>query len=511
MGFNKYVLLALPLAIAPTVVAYGAEQIGKQPPAGAVVDGEGAAKSSRQPPPAKATSEEAGLCDQYGPEFIAIPRMDTCIHVGGLVRINSQYVPGRDVYNVATGKVSQRANAQDTTGLSVRAHLILDARTDTGWGALQSFINVRTTVGDGLRNFTSPSSEFATSISPGGNSATTSVILERAFVKFGGLTAGVGNDNFSTIPPYMFGPVIGELFGTGVKQIAYTHNFGGGFSGTVALESKGDFAGNTVIPGNSLPLGPSVVPYATSVQYNNQLDSSAALIGNLRNDADWGFLQSSFGFAKNAVNAQTLTSAYDPLVGPTSALGWGAGVSGRYLMPFVAPGDEFRFQLSFTRGIMGLVAGLGSLNDYNDPMMKRGIGGIITVPQNMIPTTVTANGTVTSISESSAYSATVMYTHYWSKEWRSNADVGYMQVIMPKAYSNGSGAGLNTQEGNAHLLVAGANLIWAPSRLWDIGVEVDYLRLAQSIQNPDAAFVAAGMPGLKGDVWSVAARLQRRF
>jgi Porin subfamily len=490
MSFSKYALLAAPLTFLPAIAAHGAEPSSNQPPAKA---------------------QKVGPCDRYGRDYIYVPGVDTCFHIGGVVGIETQYLPGHDIYNVATGQVSQRASAQATMGMGVLARINLETRKETSWGSLESMISVRGIVGDGVRSFKAPSSEFMTSYAAAGYSSSATVVTERAYVKLAGLTAGLDYDRFSTIPPYMFGPTIGGNFVAGVKQVAYRYDFGAGFSSTVALESKGDMAGNTVIAGDGATLGPSVVPYATSVQYTNQWDNSTVLVGNLRNDAKWGFIQGNVAVAKNTINATTLTSAYNPLNTPTGYPAWAAGFSARYLMPFIAPGDEFRFQSAFTQGIIGLVASTGSTNDYTDFFMSRGVGGIITVPQNMIPTAVTATGAVTSVGQSSAYNVVGMYTHYWSPEWRSNADVGYMQIFMPKAYSTGVGADLNTQAGNASLLITGVNLIWSPNQMWSTGIELDYLHLTQSIQNPDAAFVAAGMPGLKGDGVAVSFRLDRHL
>jgi hypothetical protein len=180
-------------------------------------------------------------------------------------------------------------------------------------------------------------------------------------------------------------------------------------------------------------------------------------------------------------------------------------------MPFIAPGDEFRFQTTYTHGIIGLAADAGSYNDYSDFYMSRGAGGIISVPQNMIPTRVTASGTVTSVGEIGAFDVVGMYTHYWSPHFRSNADIGYLQTYVPTAYASGASTGLNTQAGNVHLLVTGANLIWSPLKNLDIGVELDYLHLTQSIQNPDSAYTAAGMPGLNGDALTLIGRVSRLF
>jgi hypothetical protein len=428
-----------------------------------------------------------------------------------MIRFLAEYTPGHDVYNLATGKISQKAGTQDTSGVEVRGRIDIDARTETPYGTIQSVLWLRGINQDGLRN-TATSTEFVPAIVAGGN-ATTTVTMERGYVNFAGLTAGVNVENFTTFPDYMFGPVIYGGFTNGVKQLAYTYAFGGGISGTLALEAKSDMGGNVVNAGNGSPLGTSLVPYATSVQYNNQLDSEAVLVGNIRDDAKWGFIQANFALTKNTINGTTLNSTYSPLNDPTSSLGWAAGFSLRYLMPFVAPGDEFRFQAAYDNGLIGLVKSAGSLNDVSDATMKRGIGGIITVPQNMIPTTVTAAGVVTGVGQSTSYSAVGMYTHYFSPEWRTNFDVGYMQLFMPTAYSNGVAAGLNTQEGNARLFGAGINLIWSPgaSRNLDIGIELDYVNLVQSIQNPSAAFIAAGQPGLKGDALTAIFRINRLF
>jgi hypothetical protein len=490
MRVSTYALLAAPLVIIQATAAYGAETTAKQPPVIASVG-------------------DSVACDAYGPGFVSLADVSTCIRIGGLVRVLEQYNPGHSVYNVATGKVSQLASAQDTSGMEVRGRIDLDSRTETAWGTLQTVIWLRGTNTDGLRN-AAAATQFSPSITPGNNGAT-SIIMERAYVKFAGVTAGVGSENFSTIPDYMYGPAVYAGFPNGVKQVAYTSDSGGGFSSTIALESKDDMGGNNVTAGDGSPLGPSVVPYATAVQYSDQLDNTAVLIGTLRDDAKWGFIQGNVALANNTINGTTLTSTYNPLNSPKSSLAWAAGFSVRYLMPSIAPGDEFRFQFAFDNGLIGLIKSAGSLNDFSDATMKRGIGGVITVPQNMIPTAVTATGVVTGVGQSTSYGVMGMYTHYWSPQWRTNADAGYMQIFMPKALSTGVGAGLNTQAGNANVFVGGANLIWSPAKGWDIGAELDYMYMAQGIQNPDAAFVAAGSPGLKGDAATLILRLNRIF
>ena len=93
------------------------------------------------------------------------------------------------------------------------------------------------------------------------------------------------------------------------------------------------------------------------------------------------------------------------------------------------------------------------------------------------------------------------------REWRSNFAVGYAEVTPPTANSNCSAASfladtcsaLNTQWGRGDLLQLAANLIWSPTKNFDIGLDVEYLHLDSTLQNPSASYIAAGKPGLHPD------------
>ena len=49
------------------------------------------------------------ICDAYGAGFFFIPGTETCLRVGGYVRFEMQYTPGRDVFAVSqTGAEPER-------------------------------------------------------------------------------------------------------------------------------------------------------------------------------------------------------------------------------------------------------------------------------------------------------------------------------------------------------------------------------------------------------------------
>src|SRR5664279_2202611 len=79
--------------------------------------------------------EYVKVCSAYGAGFFFIPGTDTCLRVGGYVRAEYQYTPGRNVRTVAGGgAVTQRAGDQDTFGMEIRGRVDLDARTQTAYG-----------------------------------------------------------------------------------------------------------------------------------------------------------------------------------------------------------------------------------------------------------------------------------------------------------------------------------------------------------------------------------------
>ena len=81
-------------------------------------------------------------------------------------------------------------------------------------------------------------------------------------------------------------------------------------------------------------------------------------------------------------------------------------------------------------------------------------------------------------------------THYWASQWRSNFMAGYVQVNTPTstafAYdstSGGLGAYGLPQWGTGKLWTVSGSLIYSPVKDFDIGVELQYANIKNSIQN----------------------------
>jgi hypothetical protein len=450
------------------------------------------------------------ICDAYGAGFFYIPGTDTCLRVGGYVRAEYQYTPGQAIRSIANGAVTQVSSAQDQTGMEMRGRIDVDARTQTAWGTVQTVVNLRGTNTDGIRN-SSSTVNFGTAYVPQGNGSS-SLTMERGFIRFAGITAGVATENFVAAPGYLYFAPPWAKFSNGAKQLAYTATFGGGFSATLAVESRGDFPYNSV-SGTTVV---SATPTAVNSTYVSQWDTGYNLVGNVRYDQGWGFVQLSGALGNNSTSTAP-SASYNPLLGPEKYGAYAIGGTIRVNLPMLAAGDQIYLIGTYAHGMDGLVltGGTSSLGDGDN---KRLLGGIVRNDSNLFVTSVNSSGTPEGFGTENAWQIGTLFTHYWAPQWRSNFAVGYVHFDPPTASCSTVSAGacvqnsgLNTQLGQADIWDANGSIIWSPTSNFDIGLELAYAHIKQTIQNPTSAFISAGQPGLSEDNWGTKLRLERTF
>jgi len=440
--------------------------------------------------------EYVKVCSAYGAGFWFIPGTDTCIRVGGYVRAEYQYTPGKDIYSTtglpANGYRTQVAGDQDTWGMEIRGRIDIDGRTQTAWGTAQTVIQLRGANTDGIRAIGATVTN-GTGYAPGTN-ATTAMTMERAYVRFAGFTFGVSSENFVTFPSFVYHSNITAGFPNGIKQIAYTGTFGGGWSATIAIEARGDFTGSSGQANHTYVYTPT---------------EGVALVGNIRVDQSWGFAQLSGAITQNShAAAGTLVAASVPannlLSGSSDATAWAIGFGAKINLPMLAAGDAFYFSANYAEGWNGL-AGCSVISDCSDSSSKRGSGGVLYQIPNMILTSFV--GGTNTYKNTRAWNIAGLIQHFWSPQWRSNLEVGYNQIYAPAAAAS---AGI--QPGNANIWGVIGNLIWSPVQRLDIGVELAYYQGHTSLQNVPAAFAAAGQPGIgTNSNWSTKMRVERLF
>lgn len=175
--------------------------------------------------------EYVRICDAFGAKFYYIPGTDTCLRVGGYVRVQSGGVWGNAAdltarYGVPAAEVNNYAT-------QARGHIDLDARTQTDFGLVRAYIGLEMTVG------ASNTTAAGTAANP--NYSGTNANLAAAFIQvsndWGTYTAGHTGSFFDFYGGVGWGFRLGEEAGTGEATLfAWTFAGGNGFSFTLSAE-----------------------------------------------------------------------------------------------------------------------------------------------------------------------------------------------------------------------------------------------------------------------------------
>lgn len=426
----------------------------------AVAGAQAADLPSRKAAPA---AEFVRVCSAYGSGYFFIPGTDTCLRVSGQVRAEA-------LVSNTYGRFS------DAYGIRARARMNLDARTQTGWGTLRTFIRAELNNQNGqyINRGTFP----GVGVRAGGPAAP-SVNGTLMFVQFAGITAGRYTsffDFYGTDAYWNFGPISGTQ-GDSVNGFAYTATFGGGFSATLSLESRQD---------RELGLTPTgAVPGYAGARYPD-------LVGVLRMQQGWGTAQ-IMGAVRD-VNIATTGAAVPAFSG--SKTGWALGGGVMFNLPMLAPGSQLYVEGVYTQGAVhylgfstGPRLGYATFNTPSD----YAFGAI---------------GPVNVARLAEGYSLMAALRHFWTPTLKQAIFAGYTNVsygaLSPIAGAFGAGRSFSRFE-------VGTNLVWSPVAGLDIGVEVLYRSV-----DPRGSFTYTDRSGVvrtKGSEtgWEGRLRIQRDF
>ncbi len=234
--------------------------------------------------------EYVKVCSLYGAGFWYVPGTDTCLKIGSFVR---EEIGWNQTGSLATG-ISNGTGGQftrtDTSQLAMRtrADISVDLRTQTEYGTLRSYLE----------------GGFESTSVNGGATSNDVVWFDRGFIQFAGLTAGRIRSYFDINSPYEFAYMTQMTNGNsntfrGLWGIAYTAQFGNGFSGSISFEDGGSSSqGNNA--GQSRGRGHRDVNLSMASQwglgttsFDNEGWKFPDVIGSLRIDQAWGYAQVS--------------------------------------------------------------------------------------------------------------------------------------------------------------------------------------------------------------------------
>jgi hypothetical protein len=462
------------------------------------------ARAADLPARQAAPIEYVRICDAYGAGFFYIPGTDTCLRVGGLAlaelrgfdpsfSIVGPLFYGNGISHLGAGFVpspSEYSNA-------------LDARTQSPWGTLRSFIRVDSFYGsNGSAALGSLGQQLDTFNTTAGTSASRlTTALNKAFLQFAGLTAGQAQSMFDFYAdPYNYHSLRGS--NATVALLAYTATFGSGFSATLSVEDEADrraAVGSTIA---STTAAPTTVGGISATSFQAQPGGSRVpeIIGNIRLDQPWGAAQLSA--AAHQVDSSLFGAS--ALTTPPTASAFPALTSNSFGFA-IPPGDKLWLQAAYEKGAFGYIAGnnlaysYGSVNQNRFPgsggtPLDYGDGGN---PQVNSDCVFTGSG---ACERQSGWDITGAYKHYWLPILSSAVFGSYLEVHYPANVLNGFGGAVgvsNLKEGRV-----GTNLVWTPLKGFDIGAEFMYVHLNETRPvglAPNSALTAAGLPAFQSN------------
>ncbi|MFC0283990.1 porin [Camelimonas abortus] len=449
--------------------------------------------------------EHVKVCSAQGAGFFYIPGTDTCIRIGGRARFE---------YNLSGPLKVGNPDRSSFRGLG---RLQVDARTNTEWGVLRTFVSFEIasrTGGWSLRSGTAErmAQAFGATGVDTFNRAQKSVEADKAFIQFAGLTAGRFGSFFD-----FYGHTL-ELIGAtsssdvlSTNGLAYTAKLGNGFTATVSMEDPtfrrtpvyysgntgpvvvgGKYYGNvgvTFDPATGLPLS-----YA-SVDVAQRLNTPDFILA-LRQDGDWGSAQLSAALHQISVGNYVSTGDAGTYIAPKRPdAAWGYAVQGgvKVNLPFLAKGDQLWLQGAWGRGAMAYT---GATAMFGGDSLTGQSFGRFTV--NTVDAYVNAYG---DLKLGQSWSVLGAFLHYWTPTVRQAVFASYSKIeygsgargALGPLYAGVGGslipAGLQFSPQQAvtyaesavlrdsGLLIAGTNLVWSPVKGLDIGAEVAFAQV----------------------------------
>jgi hypothetical protein len=320
----------------------------------------GGAQAADLPVKAKAV-EYVKVCSLYGAGFFYIPGSDTCIKLGGYMRIDSTFNGGIYDQPAWSGDLGLGTRYRNSYASRSRAALTVDTRTATEYGVVRTFLQ-----GDfqfsTLGNSTQNPNNLNTSLGNNNQLLDTVgggyVAVEFAFVQFAGFTFGKSASAYATPwhgypgnnSSYLIG---GHTTVTGVNNIQYTAQFGNGVSGTIGLDDPTVF-NRTAIYNLSTPMG-ALGTAGNAYAGVNMPD----VVGNIRVDQAWGLFQVSAALHEVDASYNTLggTTSAVPAVAGSALSGhpdtkYGGSVMAALQIKNIptGAGDDIKFDASWAKG-----------------------------------------------------------------------------------------------------------------------------------------------------------------
>jgi hypothetical protein len=501
----------------------------------------GGAQAADLPVKAKAV-EYVRICSLYGAGFFYIPGTDTCIKLGGYLRVDTTFNGGIHGQPAWSGDIGQQNRYRDYFASRSRMALTVDTRTATEYGVVRTF-------GQGDFQF----STLGSSRNPNvlntnlGNNAQLLdsagggyVAVEYLFIQFAGFTFGKSSSAYSTPWNGFPGNISSSLLGgnntdTGVNNIQYTAQFGNGVSGSIGLDDPTVWDRTALY---NLSTGLNAVG-TTGNAYGGV--RAPDIVGNIRVDQAWGLFQiSAAGHLVNgSYNTLTATTAAPTALSEISGHPddkWGGSVMAALQIKNLptGTGDDIKFDVSYAKGdTKNVIATSGTSPSFamfgSSGIAYQSVGFGATTDGVYLP----GLGGTGGIKLTEAYGVRGAFNHNWDPYWSSSLFGSYSAVRY-----NGAAGDLTTAKGaycaayvasnpgvksadfscNPDFNVSQLGVVtrWTPVKNLTFSAEVQWFHLDQKFTGTSVLGAAAPKPATvyqfkDQDAISLQLRAQRNF
>lgn len=315
--------------------------------------------------------EYVKVCSLYGAGFYFVPGTDTCIKLGGYLRVDGALNTNTSFNNRTNGTAGANNRLSNYYTARSREELNIDTRIATEYGIVRTYFDATFTwttgnyVGTGSA---SGATQYSGTL--GLNSAGTALVgsaggavnatdggvgggsygVYHAFIQFAGFTIGRTVSPFDAPWQHFPGNTFDFLAGgggtvTGVDQFAYAADFGQGMTATIAAQDQTIYFQNNLwnVSGQTAAgiLGGS---YGTSA-YGGAV--APDIVGAVRVDQAWGLFQASAATHDNhvAYYGATETTGH-----PADRWGWAAQLALSIKNIPTGAGDTLNIQGVYTKG-----------------------------------------------------------------------------------------------------------------------------------------------------------------
>ncbi|WP_439365998.1 porin [Bradyrhizobium sp. DASA03005] len=445
------------------------------------------AQAADLPVKAKAI-EYVKICSLYGAGFYYIPGTETCIKLGGYLRVDTMLATNAD-FDAAVGGVAGAHNRLSNYYTArARQDLQIDTRTATEYGVVRTFAELTFTWTSGTYSGAGTSAvngatSYTTSL--GSQIATGGVGLYYAFIQFAGFTFGKAESQFRT--PWAEYPANSfELPGSAgwdpVNQITYTADFGQGI--TASFSAQDQVQAYTTNIWNVT--GATAAGLAVGAYGANDIGGTRApdLVARVRVDQAWGLFQASVAAHDNHA---AYYGASEPTGHPNDKWGWAGQLALSIKNLPTGPGDTINLTGVYTHG--------ASSYNFHDYMSRSyamyGSTGLPGAYQSLGIAGVSDSVFVAGAGQelTTTYGFNGGYTHNWDPYWNSsifgawaavrynNTAKGYICGAMVTTLALSSGAaGCNPDFNYA---VVGTKTSWTPVKGLTFTGELAYMMLDQ--------------------------------